>query len=742
MLWLCTSWLSSWAVAQTPPRPLEPLAPLVGELEATVAVEVHLDGGGWVTAVILKEPSGDPAIDLEALRAALLSTYLPALDDAGEPVAAVATIRIPVVPPDPDGADALIDIPSDQIEEIVVIGTAEEQLAEAVVTLEDIRYLPGSGGDIVRAVQNLPGVARPPFNLGQLLVRGTAPEDSSYYIDGVEIPLVFHFGGLSTILNADLLDDVRFLAGGYGVRYGRTLGGVIDLRTEATLPVHSSGYASVDLFQGTAFGEVLTGNTAITVSARRSYIDTLLEPFIDQRVEETVRAPRFWDLQARLNHDAGHDRFDVLLLATDDAFRVLGDNEDDILVDLGIQMLKARLRWLRSGDGPWRGEISAIAGPESEEFFVDPNGVAFERRTIGSARAEAERVRGDDPLGLLVGVEGIAESWSWAFDVPTFGDPDEGEVPLAVTLGAYAEATAGIEPVEIATGIRLDSRSTDATDTASVVMDPRTIVRWRAGQGTDVEGSVGAYSQFPGLREIEPDDSADLRPERALSITLGGRQQLSEHWDLKLTGFHSQLSSLVVGRQDVFSFFTTPPKPGPLDAGAWANDGTGTIDGLEVQLRTQGLRTSGWIAATLSRSVRVDRPDEPAHPFAYDQPLNLVALLTHRLPRGWRLGGRLRFAVGTPYTATVSHVENQDTRTWIPVYGPELGARLPSFFALDARMDKQWDFERWRLSLYLDVTNTTNRSNVELISFSPDFSEERRVTGLPVIPAFGLRADL
>ncbi|HHO53324.1 MAG TPA: TonB-dependent receptor [Deltaproteobacteria bacterium] len=744
MLWLSASWLLSWASAQTPPRPLGPLEPLSGPRATEVTVEVQLDREGWVTAVILSGSSGDPALDLKALRVALLSSYAPALDAQDTPVASVVTLRIPVVSvlgegePDPSRPDP----PGLPSEEILVIGTAEQQLAEQIVTLEEIRYLPGSGGDIVRALQNLPGVARPPFSLGQLLVRGTSPEDSSYYLDGVEIPLVFHFGGLSTVLNADLLDDVRFLAGGYGVRYGRALGGVIDLRAEASLPTRSSGYASVDLFQGTAFGEVLAGQSSITLSARRSYIDTLLEPFIDKQIEETVRAPRFWDLQLRLNHDAGRDRLDALLLAADDAFRVLGDDEDDVLVDLGIHMVKARLRWLRSGDGPWRGEVSTIVGPEREEFFVDPDGIALEERTVGSVRAEVERVRGDDPLGLLLGIEGIAEDRRWVFDVPTFGDPDEGEVPLAVTLGAYAEATGGFEPVEISTGVRIDRRTTDAVDSASVMVDPRTVARWRAGHGTDVEGSMGVYSQFPTLRGIEPGESSDLRPERSLSSTLGVRHQLSEAWDLQLTGFHNQLIGLVVGRQDAFAFFTTPPKPGPLDRGAWANDGTGTITGTEIRLRTQSLRTSGWIAATLARSIRVDREGEAPHPFAYDQPLNLVALITRQLPRGWRLGGRLRFAVGTPYTATVSHIQDQDSRTWLPIYGPELGARLPPFFALDARLDKRWDFERWRFSLYLDVTNATNRSNVELMSFSPDFSEERPITGLPMIPAFGFRTDL
>ena len=57
------------------------------------------------------------------------------------------------------------------------------------------------------------------------------------------------------------------------------------------------------------------------------------------------------------------------------------------------------------------------------------------------------------------------------------------------------------------------------------------------------------------------------------------------------------------------------------------------------------------------------------------------------------------------------------------------------------RADKQWTFRSWALTLYIDVQNLTNRQNVELLTFSPDFSQELRVVGLPILPTFGLRGD-
>ncbi|MBX2801111.1 MAG: TonB family protein [Myxococcales bacterium] len=762
MIVLGLALLAPGAAAQTPPAPFEELEPLDGAEDGEVVLEILVSAEGWVTGLSVVQSSGEPSLDLAALQLALDARFSPALDADGTPVASAARLRIAVVGPEEERDDLLYE---DDIEEVVVVGTAEAEVSEQVVTLEDIRYLPGSGGDVVRTVQNLPGIARPPFSLGQLLVRGTAPEDSSYYLDGMRLPIVFHFGGLSTVINGDTLSDVKFLAGGYGVRYGRSMGGVVDLRTTQTLPKKTRGYASVDLFQATGFADVRVGRTGLTLSARRSYIDTLVGGVINNAVEQTVRAPRFFDVSARVLHDApGPGRLDLLWLLSSDAFRVLEPppepettetatedppfieepepvEDGQPLVNLGIDFWKARLRYVRESDSPWRGEVSVIVGPEEQRFDVDPDGVALQRNVTLSTRSEVERVRGDDvAVGLLFGVETRLESASWSFDVPTFGRPDSGEA-LAVTAGAYAEATAGVGPLEITQGVRSDARLTDGP-TYLYTVDPRTILRWDASRDTDVEASIGSYSQFPTLRQVESSESWHLQPQRLASLTLGVHQQVTTATDVRATAFTSQLNQLVVGRQDAFSFFTTPPVQGFVDSGIWANDGIGNVWGMELQLRTRSRNTVGWLSATLSRSFRRDRPGQQPHPFAYDQPVNLVGLVSHRLSKGWRLGTRLRFSSGTPYTPVSNTIDFQEERVVIPLFGPTYSARLAPYFTADVRFDKQWTFDRWKLSTYVDVTNVTNRANEELMTFTERQFEERPITGLPIVPAFGIRADL
>ena len=60
---------------------------------------------------------------------------------------------------------------------------------------------------------------------------------------------------------------------------------------------------------------------------------------------------------------------------------------------------------------------------------------------------------------------------------------------------------------------------------------------------------------------------------------------------------------------------------------------------------------------------------------------------------------------------------------------------------LDLRVDYTWAFETWALSLYLDVQNVYNQENIEGIKYNFDYTERSYYTGLPIIPALGLKGS-
>jgi hypothetical protein len=105
------------------------------------------------------------------------------------------------------------------------------EVTRRAVSNREIARIPGTGGDALRAVQNLPGMARAPLGGGEIIVRGSSPSDSVYFLDSLNMPWLYHFGGLTSVINSDLLESIDFYPGNFSVRFGRATGGAIDVKS-------------------------------------------------------------------------------------------------------------------------------------------------------------------------------------------------------------------------------------------------------------------------------------------------------------------------------------------------------------------------------------------------------------------------------------------------------------------------------------------------------------------------------
>lgn len=632
----------------------------------------------------------------------------------------------------------------DTIRETIEVRAARRttEITERTLSQEEVRYLPGTGGDVVKVVQNLPGVARAPLGVGQLIIRGTAPEDSQFFLDGANIPIVFHFSGLSTILNGDLVAEVAYLPGNYGARYGRALGGLVDLRTKDTIPETSRGYVSLDLFQGTAYVEATADeNSSIQLSIRRSWIDSILTPVLSG-TGLNIRAPQYWDMQARILHKTkGGGTIDGLLVFSDDAFSVVGADGEGVAIGLTTTFIKARTRWKQPLGGGWTNELVLAGGPEDQSFAFDGDPDAAFERTLGfSLREEIERPSSKGVVGWRIGADLTGGRDEFQYNVVAFS-PYEAEKAWNFAPALYVEPSVQLGPVVVTPGLRADWLVQDFGYARGTV-DPRLSTKVVATPTTVLKASVGRYSQFPTTRQLAPggDGNTDLTEAWSLQTSAGVTQELPLNLSLEVTGFYNRLYDLVVGREDRFKFFTGPPPIGPFDTEGYANEGEGRSCGVEMLLKLDGPTTIGLLSATFSNSVRFGRNGEEEL-FTYDQPYVINALASQKLPKNWRIGVRGRVGAGDPYTPVVNRVYDQEGRSFFPVYGEADSARLPATWAVDIRVDKEWKFKQWAFTAYLDLQNAFNVQNPEVMSWNWDYSAEDPITGLPIIPAFGVRGE-
>src|SRR5437762_4768586 len=195
------------------------------------------------------------------------------------------------------------------------------------LTHDELVNVPGSLNDPIRAVQNLPGLARAPFLGGSLLVRGSPPQDTGTYLDGHRTPQLYHFLGGPSVTNEQLLDRIDFYPGGHGAPYGRNLTGAIDVGTRKGDAQGIHGQASLDLIEAVGFVEgPIDPHTEVAIAARRSHIDLFLPLFIpnDPNRGVTSIVPVYWDYQARADHKLeGGDKLSLLLFGSSDALTVI-----------------------------------------------------------------------------------------------------------------------------------------------------------------------------------------------------------------------------------------------------------------------------------------------------------------------------------------------------------------------------------------------------------------------------------
>ncbi len=116
------------------------------------------------------------------------------------------------------------------VEEVTVRGARPpREVTKRTLEQRELNRIPGTSGDALRAIQNLPGMARAPGIAGLLIVRGAAPQETGTYVDGTFVPIIYHFGGLSSVIPTEMLDHIDFYPGNFSTYFGRHTGGVIDV---------------------------------------------------------------------------------------------------------------------------------------------------------------------------------------------------------------------------------------------------------------------------------------------------------------------------------------------------------------------------------------------------------------------------------------------------------------------------------------------------------------------------------
>jgi len=216
---------------------------------------------------------------------------------------------------------------------------------------------------------------------------------------------------------------------------------------------------------------------------------------------------------------------------------------------------------------------------------------------------------------------------------------------------------------------------------------------------------------------------------------VGIEQHIWGNLDLQADAFYKDIGDVIVRSERVVE------RDGRQVSLRYENGGQGRAYGLELLLRYEPDEWFfGWLAVTLMRAEQWT-PERDWSPTFFDQLLNLTLLGSFDLGKGWTVGFRFRVAQGFSRTPIVGAIYNADCDAYEGLPGDHNSERLPWFHQLDLRVDKTWDWDVFKLSIYLDVQNVYYQQNVEGFGYNYDFTERTEVTGLPILPSFGMKGQ-
>ena len=664
--------------------------------------------------------------------------------------------EIEVTPARPAVVNVSLKPSAIEIEEAEVVGSRRPNVAEAPLSVRslgtnEIKRNPGGGRDISRAIRTLPGVAAIPSFRNDIVIRGGAPNENRFYIDGIEIPNINHFatqgasGGPVGMINVDLVENIDFYAGAFPAARGNALSSVMEFsfkeaRTDQWTANMVVGTSDLGLTLEGPTGE----NSSLIFSMRRSYLQFLFEalglPFLpiynDYQFKWTARPD---DRNAITVIGLGAlDDFELNLAIAEDTSSTNYLDQVAILGALDVQNqwnYTQGFKWDHYKDnGKWsfvasRNMLNNRAYKHLDNDDANPLIRDYLSQEIENKFRVERKVFAENGWEGMYGAAYEFVKYNNSTSEQRF-DPISGTlnpVNYATDLkahkyGAFATVNKRLmdERLTVSTGMRIDgSYLGEGLKNPLKQLSPRMSLSYAFAPGWTLNANTGRYHQLPAYTilgytedEVRVNAGSNARYMSNTQFVTGLRWEGGKRNIVaSIEGFLKSYDGAPVSMQQGVALANLGADFGVVGNEAVTFDGVGRSYGAELLLQQRlynGLY--GLLAYTFVRSEYA-LENESFTPSSWDNRHILSLTGGKKFEGGWEVGSRLLFSGGLPYTPV--DMQSFSTESW-DFYGRPLldysllnTERNKAFHQLDIRIDKKWFYESWSLDVFVEVQNAT-----------------------------------
>ena len=466
----------------------------------------------------------------------------------------------------------------------------QSQMSVVQVPIRQIKNAPVLMGevDVLKTLQLLPGVQSGAEGMSGLYVRGGSPDQNLLLLDGAPVYNASHLFGFFSVFNANAIKNVQLTKAGFPARYGGRLSSVLEVDMKDGNMKTFEGEGSVGLIasQLTLQGPLRKDRTSFIVSARRTYIDLLIRPFLPS---DEKGGYHFYDLNAKLNHIfSPESRVFLSLYSGDDRFwsdfkEEYGGGsyreEESVAADFGWGNVTSTLRWNYLFGNQLFGNFTAIYSRYQLSTHVD------DRTTItsdGERETESLRLRylsGIRDWGLKANLDylpnpahyirfggsGTLHTYSpGAAHInsdPADGAPEDTTLAAQVT-DALEYSLYGEDDVQLTDHLKanvgLHTSGFLVNDEFYTSLQPRVSTRYLLPSDWAVKASYALMRQYIHLLSNStvglPTDlwlpaTERVRPQQSQQFGVGLARQLKDQYEFSLEGYYKTMTNLIEYRE-------------------------------------------------------------------------------------------------------------------------------------------------------------------------------------------------
>ncbi len=651
---------------------------------------------------------------------------------------------------------ALVDVKlaesTEQLEEVVVQTSAFERSIESPVSVRsigtnEIQRYPGGNRDISKVIQSLPGVASTVSFRNDIIIRGGAPNENRFYLDGIEVPVINHFstqgasGGPVGMINVDFIKNVEFYTGAFPANRGNTLSSLmefdlIDGRSDRLAATFTVGASEI----GASLQGPLTKKKKSTfiLSIRPSYLQFLFQllelPFLpvynDIQFKTAIEINEKSDLT--ILGLGAYDNFDLNLDAneTDDQRFLLGTLPEQIQWNYTIGA-----KYRRFLDNGYIIVVASRNHLDNEAFKYADNDKSSEDNLILNYRSQEieNKLRFEHTTrkaGFKINYGVAYEFVQYTNTTETIVTNIDGNIPVNFSsdvnfnkYGFFAQVSKGFfsDRWKVSLGFRADGNDYNGEMANPFKQfSPRLSSSVAITDFMNWNSNIGIYYQLPPYTTLGfRDNSGTLVNQNRLDyissthFVTGFDLTTKFNAQFAVEGFFKLYQDYPFLLNDSITLANLGGDFGVIGNEPASSQSDGRAYGVELFYQQKLFKGFfGIISYTFVRSEFQDKNGDYV-PTTWDN-RHLVSLtFGKKFKRNWEIGLRWRLLGGTPFTpfdqdfSSIVGNWNQNGRA-LPNYDLLNTERLKTAHQLDVRVDKKWFFERWSLNVYLDIQNAYN----------------------------------